>query len=216
MKKFKKIAAAAVAAVMVFSLAACGSKDGGVVADSIKELEKLAEEEVTLTGEWESDPINMIDSFVEGADEELKSQLGSDVSIRDYVTEFNLQCHLVFSEDDTFQLSYDIDTDKDQLRAEFSDYMRAIFNDMSGRELTEEELTEKLGMSVEEYAAEAWSDEAIDAAFPENMITGTYTNEDGKITISTEEGEFSSGTFEGGVLTLEDSTLGNLVFAKAE
>ena len=220
MKKFRRIAAAAVAAVMVFSLAACGSKDSGVVADTVKELEKIAEEEeeeVTLIGKWESDKINMIDSFAEGADEELKEQLGSDISIKDYITAFNLRCYLTFNEDDTFELTYQLDTDTDQLRSEFAGYMRAIFDELNGSPMSDEELEQMIGMPIEDYAAETWSDETLADAFPENSFTGTYTNEDGNVTITSEDtGEFSSGKLEGGVLTLEDKTLGNIVFTKMD
>ena len=217
MKKFRRIAAAAVAAVMVFSLAACGSKDSGVVADTVKELEKLAEEEVTLEGTWKSEPINMVDSFAEGADEEMQKQMGLDLSVKDYVKEFNLQCTLVFSEDDTFQLSYGLATDTDTIRAQFADYMRATFNALAGEELSDETLSEMMGMSLEDYIAQEYSDEAIAESFPENMMTGAYTFENGEVTITDEEsGEFSSGTLEGGILTMNDKTLGEIVFTKAE
>ena len=49
------------------------------------------------------------------------------------------------------------------------------------------------------------------------MMTGTYTFEDGNVTITEEEsGEFSTGTLEGGILTMTDRTLGEIVFTKAE
>ena len=217
MKKFRRIAAAAIAAVMVFSLAACGSKDDGVVADTVKELEKLAEEEVTLEGTWESEPVNMIDLFAEETDAQLNEQLGSDISIKDYISEMNLKCTLVFSEDDTFQQSYMLDTDLEKLRSEFADYMRVIYNELVGGDLSDEDLEEMLGMSIEEYSAEAWNEETIEESFPENMMTGTYTFEDGEVTITDEEtGESSTGTLEDGVLTITDKTFGELVFTKAE
>jgi len=216
MKRFRKAAAAAVAAVMVFSLAACGSKDSGVVADTVKELEKIAEEEeVTLPGEWVSEEINMIDSFAEGADEEMKEQTGSEISIKDYVAEFNLVAYLTFNEDDTFSFQYKLASDTNELRSGFGDYMRAIFDELNGEHLTDEELTEMLGTDIDSYVAEAFSDEAIEEAFPEEVYTGTYTFENGEVTITSDDGEFSSGTLDGSVLTLTDKTLGNIVFTKS-
>ena len=216
MKNFKRLLAAGVAAVMVFALAGCGSKE--LVQEVAKEAEKAAaemEEEVTLPGEWVSGKINMIDAFAEGADPEMKENIGTDISIKDYVTAINLLGHLTFNEDGTFSLSYTLDSDREALISEFAEYMRAIYNEMNGEPFTDEEFAEMLGTDLESYAAEAWSDEAAAEYFPENQITGNYVFENGMVTITADEsGDSSTGTLEGGELLMEDDELGTLVFTK--
>ncbi len=216
MKKFKRIAAAAAASVMVFSLAGCGSKDEGVVADAVKELEKTVEEVDTLNGDWVSDKVNLVETLAEQVDAQMNESSGTEVKTLDYITDFSLISYLTFNEDGTYYVDYEFVSDKDVLRSEFAEYMWAVLEDVTGQELEYDDLTEILGMTLDEYTEETWSEEKIMGMFPEELISGEYTNEDGVITLYDDEGEvFGTGTLDGETLVTTDNVLGDAVFTKA-
>ena len=199
MKNFRKILAAGVAAVMVFSLAGCGSK------------------KVTLEGTWKA-TADTTESYGAGFDSGMDA--GGDILFSDYIPDMTENISLTLNADKTFTMDMSTDVDRAAFQDAYVQYLSDVLTDDNGGvPLTEDELVEIFGTAdLKEATAEFFSEEELDALFGASTYTGTYSETDGTIELVDDDLGTSTGTFDGSTLTLDLTNyidMDGIVFTKA-
>lgn len=199
MKNFRKILAAGVAAVMVFSLAGCGSK------------------KVTLEGTWKA-TADTTESYGAGFDSGMDA--GGDILFSDYIPDMTENISLTLNADKTFTMDMSTDVDRAAFQDAYVQYLSDVLtNDNGGVPLTEDELVAVFGTAdLKEATAEFFSEEELDALFGASTYTGTYSETDGTIELVDDDLGTSTGTFDGSTLTLDLTNyidMDGIVFTKA-
>ena len=199
MKNFRKFLAAGVAAVMVFSLAGCGSK------------------KVTLEGTWKA-TADTTESYGAGFDSGMDA--GGDILFSDYIPDMTENISLTLNADKTFTMDMSTDVDRAAFQDAYVQYLSDVLTDDNGGvPLTEDELVEIFGTAdLKEATAEFFSEEELDALFGASTYTGTYSETDGTIELVDDDLGTSTGTFDGSTLTLDLTNyidMDGIVFTKA-
>jgi len=200
MKNFRKILAAGVAAVMVFSLAGCGGS-----------------KKVTLEGTWKA-TADTTASYGAGFDSGMDA--GGDILFSDYIPDMTENISLTLNADKTFTMDMSTDVDRAAFQDAYVQYLSDVLtNDNGGVPLTEDELVAVFGTAdLKEATAEFFSEEELDALFGASTYTGTYSETDGTIELVDDDLGTSTGTFDGSTLTLDLTNyidMDGIVFTKA-
>ena len=223
MKKFRRLAIITAAAVMAFSMSACGrtkelveqaQNNAKIAEESLKQMEDaMAEMEAEeLIGTWESNKIDLTEYFAQGVDESMKQGFGTTISLADYIDDFTVICNLTLNEDGTYDTSLSAAIEGDSFREGYTEYIRDVFNEKEGKELTDAEILEKYEVDMSTFADDELSNEALSEMFAEDSVHGNFTF-DG-INLSLDENV--TGTYEDGVITMDYGEIGILTFEKVD
>ena len=92
----------------------------------------------------------------------------------------------------------------------YTEYIRAVFNEKEGKELTDEEILEKYQVDMSTFAEDELSNEALDAMYEEDAAIGNFTFDGTNITL---DGGVT-GTFEDGVVEMDFGEIGVMTLEK--
>ena len=127
----------------------------------------------------------------------------------DYLKDMMVDVNLEMNEDKTFVLQLDANSAIPALK----EGMRAYMNDMlTGMGMTAEDYEAAAGASLDDLI-----DEAIAEMDPEDLsetLTGTYTLEGSKLTLTADDGTLNTGTWDGDTLKLDVDEFGQLSFTR--
>ncbi len=191
-----KILALLPALAMLFALAACG---GSKAADPTPEPTP----EPTVVGLWETE-IDMRDQLIE----EMDSSVDASRSFGEYLDSFVWVLTLDLSEDGVYTLSYDISKGTDSFKQSVVSYMRDMINEQVGMELSDDQIAQALGMSLEDYA-QLVADQMTEAATAESA---SYRDEGGKLIW--EDGAESPYVLTADTLSFRVEAFGDLDFRR--
>lgn len=223
MKKFRRLAIITAAAVMAVSMSACGrtkelveqaQNNAKIAEESLKQMENaMAEMEAEeLIGTWESNKIDLTDYFAQGVDESMKQGFGTTIGLADYIDDFTVICNLTFNEDGTYDTSLSAAIEGDSFREGYTEYIRDVFNEKEGKELTDAEILEKYEVDMSTFAEDELSNEALSEMFAEDSVHGNFTFDGTNLSLD----ENVTGTYEDGVITMDYGEIGILTFEKAD
>ena len=220
MKNIKRLGISAAAAITALSMCACGAKDlvrqaqnnAQTAQESLKQMEDAIAviEAAELYGTWRSDKADLTEYFAQGVDESMKQGFGTTISLGDYISDFSVVCILTFNEDGTYDTSLSSAIEGDSFREGYNEYIRAVFNEKEGRQLTDTEILEIYDVDMNTFADDELSNEALDEMFAEDSVHGSFTLDGTSLTLD----EGASGTFEDGVITMDFGDIGVLTFEK--
>ncbi|MBR2593947.1 MAG: hypothetical protein IKD83_04895 [Firmicutes bacterium] len=223
MKKFRRLAIITAAAVMAVSMSACGrtkelveqaQNNAKIAEESLKQMEDaMAEMEAEeLIGTWESNKIDLTEYFAQGVDESMKQGFGTTISLADYIDDFTVICNLTFNGDGTYDTSLSAAIEGDSFREGYTEYIRDVFNEKEGKELTDAEILEKYEVDMSTFADDELSNEALSEMFAEDSVHGNFTFDGTNLSLD----ENVTGTYEDGVITMDYGEIGVLTFEKVD
>ncbi|MBQ2679686.1 MAG: hypothetical protein IJF98_05785 [Firmicutes bacterium] len=223
MKKFRRLAIITAAAVMAFSMSACGrtkelveqaQNNAKIAEESLKQMEDaMAEMEAEeLIGTWESNKIDLTEYFAQGVDESMKQGFGTTISLEDYIDDFTVICNLTLNGDGTYDTSLSAAIEGDSFREGYTEYIRDVFNEKEGKEQTDAEILEKYEVDMSTFADDELSNEALSEMFAEDSVHGNFTFDGTNLSLD----ENVTGTYEDGVITMDYGEIGVLTFEKVD
>lgn len=172
----KKIAALLLALCMIFALAACSSAS---------QASAPTPEPKTIVGAW-----NAKLNFVEFAGEDLGD-------MAEIFKDINFDMVLEMKEDKTFSMAMDATSAMPALKEAFSTYLTKM---IEAEGMTVEQFEELSGGTLDQLIEEALGE--LDFSEMDVSSSGTYTEENGKLVLTEENGSAMEGSWSEDTLTL--------------